>query len=38
MVACGPQGPECDKMQDEPSQVADRGAQGMALTIGRVMG
>jgi len=23
----------CDKMQDEPSRVTDRGAQGMAVTI-----
>jgi len=24
--------PECDKTQDEPSRVTDRGAQGMVLT------
>ena len=28
----------CDKTWDEPSRVTDRGAQGMALTKGRVMG
>ena len=29
---------ECDKTWDEPLQVTDREAQGMALTIGRVKG
>jgi len=28
----------CDKMQDEPSQVNDRGAGRTMLTIGRVKG
>jgi len=28
----------CDKTWDEPSRVTDRGAWGMALTKGRVMG
>ena len=28
----------CDKTQDEPLRVTDRGAGGMALTKGRVMG
>ena len=28
----------CDKTQDEPLRVTDRGAWGMVLTIGRVKG
>jgi len=28
----------CDKMQDEPSRVTDRGAGGTSLTKGRVKG